>query len=183
MYKSRFDRLAPGRFLSHDLKQDPRPDPPKNRFQHRAIVWGGFCVNYFRYQVGLYVQYRRMRAEGGKICELGLTCGACGGRMQRYIVTRRWKPVHIHSLSQRAAGWCEAVKGAVWNSFRSGLSQRCGDCRNPVGKDGKSPIQLADLLGSREAPFGSKLRWYHRNFLSSAYAGDFCFIQVLDKMV
>jgi hypothetical protein len=45
-----------------------------------------------------------------------------------------------------------------------------------VGEDGYGPVQPADLLGSREAPYGGKLRWYHRNFLSSAAkAEDFLF--------
>ena len=48
-------------------------------------------------------------------------------------------------FSQRTAGWCEAAKAMVWNSFRSGFAETA------VGEDGKSPIQLADLIGSREA--------------------------------
>ena len=51
------------------------------------------------------------------------------------------------TLSQRAAGWCEAVKVRVWNSFRSGFAEM------KVGEDGKSPIQLADLMGSHEAAY------------------------------
>ena len=63
------------------------------------------------------------------------------------------------AFPQRAAGWCEAVGALMPNSFRSGLAEM------KVGEDGKGPIQPADLLGSREAPVGGKLRWYHRNFL------------------
>ena len=49
------------------------------------------------------------------------------------------------TLPQRAAGRCEAVEVRTWNSFRSGFAEI------KVGEDGKSPIQLADLLGSHEA--------------------------------
>ena len=70
---------------------------------------------------------------------------------------------HLFGSPQRAVGWCKAVRIVVWNSFRSGFAEMT------VGEDGYGPVQPADLLGSREAPYGGKLRWYHRNFLSSAY--------------
>ena len=44
-----------------------------------------------------------------------------------------------------------AVQGSrtgIWNSFRSGFAEI------PVGEDGNGPIQPADLLVSREAPYG-----------------------------
>ena len=51
-----------------------------------------------------------------------------------------------------------------------------------VGEDGDGPVQPADLIGSREAPQRGKLRWYHRNFLSSAVqAEDFLFSDTRGK--
>ena len=66
-----------------------------------------------------------------------------------------------------------------------GARQRQSECGipfgaallNQVGEDGKRPVQRADLMGSREAAYCGKLRWYHRNFLSSAIVQRaFCFV-------
>ena len=53
--------------------------------------------------------------------------------------------------------------------------------KNAVGEDGSGPVQPADLFGSHEAPVGGKLRWYHRNFLSSAVTAEDFFLLLMEK--
>ena len=79
--------------------------------------------------------------------------------------TRWWKPVHIAKFWQRAAGWWKAVRALVWNSFRSGFTERhCLSRWRRVGPD----TACGSVRIPRGSRYGGKLRWYHGNFLSSA---------------
>ena len=63
------------------------------------------------------------------------------------------KPSKHRRNAQRAAGWCEAVRGPMPNSFPRGLPEQTAV---PVGEDGCARYCAAGLLGLQR-PFNRQI--------------------------